>query len=152
MQRYMSEAVAVVESGPWLDSEMRPSGRRLTIITATRDQTLSAVVLFKKDADASVLEFSSHCLRNLLALGIRPSKPPLRSPISNTTSRHSVSLTSTSGRSRSAAHFSHDAALRCRKILSSVGRSAFLMPNSDSSFSAKCGSSAAIAIHPSLAR
>jgi WD40 repeat protein len=74
MQRYMSEAVAVVESGAWLDSDMKQAGSRSTIITARRDQTLSAVVLFKKDADASVLEFSSLCLRNLLALGISPPK------------------------------------------------------------------------------
>jgi WD40 repeat protein len=64
----------VVENGPWLDSELQSAGSRTTIITATRDQTLSAVVLFKKDADASVLQFSSRCLRNLLALGISPPK------------------------------------------------------------------------------
>lgn len=69
MQGMLGEAVAVIESGPWLDADGKKAGQRATLVLAGPDQTLSAVLLLKKDDN--VLEFSSGCLRNLLALGRR---------------------------------------------------------------------------------
>src|SRR5262249_34784330 len=62
------------------------------------------------------------------------------------------SRTATSGSPRSSAHASQAAAVRCAKACSNCARSAPCRASSDSKRWAKRGSSAATAIHPSLAR
>lgn len=70
MQRFLKDAVAVIEDGPWLDSEDKTAGRHALVILAGPDHTLSAAQLFEEGS--RLLEFSSPCLRSILALEMTP--------------------------------------------------------------------------------
>jgi hypothetical protein len=68
MQKLLQEAVAVFETGPWLDSEGKVAGKRAVVILANTDaKALYAARLFENDA--SVLKLACSCLRNLSAAG-----------------------------------------------------------------------------------
>jgi len=67
MQKFLHDAVAVIETGSWLDSQGKVGGKRAVVILANSDtKALSAARLFEKEA--SVLEISSFCLHNLSAI------------------------------------------------------------------------------------
>src|ERR1051326_2198142 len=70
MEHFLKDAIAVIENGPWLDSEGKVAGRRARVILAGHEGTLWAVELFEDDSN--VLELSSLCLRNLLAVKMKP--------------------------------------------------------------------------------
>jgi WD40 repeat protein len=69
-QRSLAEAVAVIDNGPWLDSDGQVAGKRATLIEANADKILWAVQLIQERS--TVIEFSSHCLRNVLAVVVSP--------------------------------------------------------------------------------
>lgn len=66
MQEFLHDAIAVIETGSWLDSQGKIGGKRAVVILADTDtKALSAARLF--ESDPSVLEVSSACLYNLSA-------------------------------------------------------------------------------------
>ena len=70
MQRFLKDAVEVINSGPWLDDEGKSAGEQATLILTGHDKALFAAQLFYHDDN--LLEFQSPCLRNLQALTMRP--------------------------------------------------------------------------------
>jgi hypothetical protein len=67
MHDLIQKAVIVIDSGPWLDSDRNVAGKRVLLIRADDDKKrLSAALLFEDES--SVIEFSSSCLRTLLAI------------------------------------------------------------------------------------
>ncbi|HEV3037990.1 MAG TPA: WD40 repeat domain-containing protein [Candidatus Angelobacter sp.] len=68
--RSIAGAVAVIDDGPWLDSDGQVAGKRATLIEANVDKILWAVQLIQEGS--TVIEFSSYCLRNVLAVAVNP--------------------------------------------------------------------------------
>ncbi|HEV2991620.1 MAG TPA: hypothetical protein VG759_24510, partial [Candidatus Angelobacter sp.] len=64
-QHSLQGAVAVIDNGPWLDSDGQIAGKRATLIEANADKILWAVQLIQEGS--TVIEFSSYCLRNVVA-------------------------------------------------------------------------------------
>jgi len=66
MRKLLQEAVAVIETGAWLDSQGKIAGKRAVVILWNSDaKALYAARLFENEA--GVLELSCSCLRNLSA-------------------------------------------------------------------------------------
>ena len=70
MERFLKDAIAVIENGPWLDTEGKVAGKRALVILAGHEGALAAAELFEDGS--SVLELSSLCLRSLLAVKMKP--------------------------------------------------------------------------------
>ena len=67
MQKFLHDAVAVIETGSWFDSQGKIGGKRAVVILADPDtKALSAARLV--ESDPSVLEVSSACLYNLSSI------------------------------------------------------------------------------------
>jgi hypothetical protein len=68
MQKLLQDAIAVFETGPWLDSEGKVAGKRAVVILANADaKALYAARLFEDHS--SVLNIACSCLSNLSAIG-----------------------------------------------------------------------------------